>query len=137
MQACKISYLKLFTCGCSCCARPSSKPFATSLAPRPIHSTASPSALLLEHRRMPKHVGKNKVTDLGSSEVDLLQIGDLAIPSCHGDALEHCIHVILTIHKVPTVHLSCFQLASHRVPYTLMQQLHGDTECVGHRLQDG
>ena len=76
---------------------------------------------------MAQHVWKDEVPDLRPTEVDLLQVCDLAVPSSDCDALKHGIHVIFTVHEVATIHLACLQLTSDCVPDALVQKFHRDT----------
>merc|ERR1719331_816968 len=111
----------------ACCSRstgPCSKSLAAGLASRSIDTTTSSATLFLEHGRMPQHVGQDEVTDLGATKIHLLQVRDLAVPTSHGNALKHRIHVVLAVHQVAAVHLSSLQLAGHGVANALVEQLH-------------
>merc|ERR1740117_1227918 len=113
-------------------ARALRKTFTSRLAARTVDTAPSATTLLLEHGRMSKHIWQNEVSDLRTPQVHLLEIGNLAVATSHGDTFEHRIHVVLAIHQMTTVHLPCFQLACHGVPNTFVQQFDGDAHHVRH-----
>eukprot|EP00405_Crypthecodinium_cohnii_P004144 CAMPEP_0194764866 /NCGR_PEP_ID=MMETSP0323_2-20130528/23900_1 /TAXON_ID=2866 ORGANISM="Crypthecodinium cohnii, Strain Seligo" /NCGR_SAMPLE_ID=MMETSP0323_2 /ASSEMBLY_ACC=CAM_ASM_000346 /LENGTH=107 /DNA_ID=CAMNT_0039692987 /DNA_START=246 /DNA_END=566 /DNA_ORIENTATION=- len=82
---------------------------------------------------MSEHVGEDEVSDLRSSKVHLLQVCHLSVTASNSDTFQHCIHVVLAVHKVTSIHFSRLQLASDSVSDAFMQELHRDTDRIRHR----
>lgn len=58
-------------------------------------NTPAANVAAAEHGRVSKHVGDDEEADVGSSDVDLVEMGDAAVAGGDGDVLELDVHVVL------------------------------------------
>ena len=55
---------------------------------------------------LPQHIWHNEESNVGSSDVDLVQVGDTSVASGDGDVLELHVHVVLSLEELAAVDLA-------------------------------
>ena len=75
----------------------------------------SSSAHVLYHGRVLEHVRQDEEADLGAPDVDVLEIGHLAVPVRYRDLGHLTVHVVLGLDEAAPVHLPGVGLARHDV----------------------
>lgn len=58
-------------------------------------NTATTDVSAAEHGRVAEHVGDDEEAHVGTSDVDLVEVGDAAVAGGDGDVLELDVHVVL------------------------------------------
>ena len=77
----------------------------------------------LEHWGILEHWGHDDESDLGSSQVDLLNGQGSTIFGKHGDVIEPYVHGVLSISQISSEHFACFHLYCNDMMLGLVQQL--------------
>lgn len=55
---------------------------------------------------LPQHIWHNEESNMGSSDVDLVQVGDTSVAGGDGDVLELHVHVVLSLEELAAVDLA-------------------------------
>ena len=55
---------------------------------------------------LPQHIRHNEESNMGSSDVDLVQMGDASVAGSDGNVLELDIHIVLSLEKFAAVDLA-------------------------------
>lgn len=64
---------------------------------------------------LPQHIWNNEESDVGSSDIDLVQVGDTSVAGGDSDVLKLHVHVVLSLEELAAVDLAGGDLESNDV----------------------